>query len=406
MKAEKALEVWPAEKTAAAAGSSSIPPDTRSEKEWLQLLLEHVGAGLVLLDPELRVVWANKESKCRFGVQDESNGRLCYEAWFGRSEPCEECAALRAFATGQPATAITERRTAAGGIRHYQKIATPILDPRGRVSRVLVLAEDITEIRRIQREPQKKTEMLEVQNRKAIEASKQASRFLASISHDLRAPLASIMGFTEMLLEEPLTEHQRAILLKVSRNAERMLGMINDLLDLHRIECGKMPISLSEVSIPMVARQVVETMAPLVKGKDVVLSADAAPGLPTVRTDEQKLTQILVNLVSNAIKFTPKGSVTISAAVLGGRVDVAVEDTGVGIRRRDFRRIFEEFTQAPRPGTPKGGSGLGLSIARKLARLLGGEIHVVSKLGQGSTFTVRLPISPTRGLLARRAAGS
>lgn len=237
---------------------------------------------------------------------------------------------------------------------------------------------------------------LEGQLRGAVEASKQKSRFVASLSHELRTPLTSIIGFTEMLLEdtdEPLTAGQRKMMMRVNENSGRLLQMITDLLNLAKMESGRTTVNLSLVDLPALIHQVIETMQPIVRGTEVTLVGEVDGEIPPIRTDGQKLGQILVNLVSNAIKFTPKGAVTLRAERKGSKVVIKVTDTGIGISRSDFGRIFEEFRQIETPHARRNGSGLGLAITRRLVKLLGGEITVSSKLGQGSTFTVTLPVS-------------
>jgi len=406
MKAEKIPKVLPAGRSGVRVTGAASEAQMCAEKGTPKVLLEQIGAGLGLLDANMRVIWANKESKCRFSLLGDLIGRQCYRAAKGRSEPCSDCSAVQALATGKVQTSIIENTTPAGEIRYYQQTAAPILDSSGRVIQVIILAHDVTDLRQAERELLKRAESLEIQSRRAAEASRRKSRFLASVSHDLRIPLTSIIGFVELLVEdtdEPVTESQRQMLLKVRQSAEKLIAMIENLLDLSKIESGKMTVNLSQVNLPTLIGQVVETMMPLVKDKEVVLGADVAEDLPALYTDEQKLSQVLANLISNAIKFTPKGAVTVRAIMDGSMVCIAVADTGVGIRRADFRRIFEEFTQVGGPRARRSGTGLGLAIARKLVHLLGGEIHLASKLGKGSTFTIRLPVSPSRALLARRS---
>jgi PAS domain S-box-containing protein len=364
----------------------------REENERLKAFLAHVGGALAVLGPDCHVIWTSEESLRYFGLKENAIGRRCYDVIPTTEELCKVCVARRAFATGQVQTRVAEHRTAAGELRYYHGIGTPIRNRSGRVTQVMVLAQDVTELCRVQQELQKKTEMLEIQNRRVLEAAKEKSRFFAGMSHELRTPMTAIIGFTEMLLEdadEPLAPNQRSLLLKVSENAERLVGMINEILDLSKIEAGKMRVDLSRVDLDRLISHVIETMMPLVKSKDLTLSWQAAEELPIIRTDEQKLRQILVNLVSNAIKFTPKGSVTVRAALRSSRISIAVSDTGIGIRQSDLGKIFQEFSQVG--GRGAGGTGLGLAITQRLVNILGGEIRVSSKLGEGSTFTVTLP---------------
>ncbi|MBI2844510.1 MAG: HAMP domain-containing histidine kinase [Armatimonadetes bacterium] len=277
---------------------------------------------------------------------------------------------------------ITEGAAREAALRTSEETAQALLDA----------TDDIA----VLKELQKRTEMLEVQNLRMLETVDRKSRFFASMSHELRSPMTSIIGFTEILLEdteEPLTSSQRSLLLKVRCNAERLLDMINDLLDLSKIESGRMTVKVSRVNLPELIQHVVETMTPLVRNKDTCLETEVPDNLPIMRTDEHNLNKILVNLVSNAIKFTPKGCVKISAALKGSKINISVSDTGIGIRRADFCKIFEEFRQVGEHPVGSNGTGLGLAITKKLVHLLGGEIKVSSKLRQGSAFTVVLPVS-------------
>jgi len=259
---------------------------------------------------------------------------------------------------------------------------------------------DVSERRQMERELRERARQIEEQNHRLLSATREKERFFASVSHELRTPMTSIIGFTELLLEDtedPLTPGQRAQLEKVAQNAHRMLMLVNDLLDLSKIEAGKMSLNLERVELPVLVTQVVTNMEPLVHNKPVKLKTDVAWDLPKIRTDEQKLGQILVNLLSNAIKFTDKGWVTVSARAAGNKVNISVTDTGVGIKPADVPKVFEAFEQlhaGKRSG--QAGTGLGLTIAQKLAHLLGGEISVQSKPGKGSTFTVALPLNARR----------
>lgn len=249
------------------------------------------------------------------------------------------------------------------------------------------------------KELEKHSEELEVENRRIIETAKQKDRFLLSITHDLKTPLTSIIGFTEILLEESegeFTSRQKEMLQRVSWNATWLLKMINDLLDLAKMESGKMELRLSRVSLPAITDHVIHTMVPLVKGRNLTLSVELAEDLPLLYTDEQKLTQIIINLVSNAVKFTSEGRVTIEAHLCEGEVVITVSDTGIGIKQSDFEAIFEEFRQVGGQKLSNSGTGLGLAITSRLVKVLNGEIGVCSEVGCGSAFTVKLPLSYTK----------
>ncbi len=243
-----------------------------------------------------------------------------------------------------------------------------------------------------------RTHMDEVQKRKDCESAREKNQFFADLSHDLRAPLTSVIGFTEMLLEDeddPVTVGQRHKLKRVKENAERLITLLNNIMDITKLDANRMQVHISPVNLPKLISQVLDTMVPLTREKDLVISADVDENIPSLWTDEQKLSRILVNLVSNAIQYTSKGSVKIRAARNNGRVKIAVTDTGAGIRQADLNRIFDEFTQAGRRPGRTGGTGLGLAITKRLVDLLDGEVSVSSQLGIGSEFAVDLPITPS-----------
>ncbi len=234
---------------------------------------------------------------------------------------------------------------------------------------------------------------------KLVDAAKSKSQFIANVTHELRTPIHGIMGLSELIGEGiygPVTDAQREGVAGIRKSADDLLGLIDALLLLARAEAAKLDVKVGEVT----AEEAID--AALVAGrwmagkKDISISADVPDDLPVLHTDRAKLVQILVNLVSNAVKFTPEGgSVSITARALdSARVAIAVRDTGVGIPAKELVRIFEEFHQVD--GSPQrdfGGAGIGLSLVKKLAGLIEAEVVVVSEVGKGSTFTLTLPLS-------------
>jgi signal transduction histidine kinase len=237
---------------------------------------------------------------------------------------------------------------------------------------------------------------IEEKSRQIEIASRHKSQFLANMSHELRTPLNSVLGFTEMLadgLYGELPARAKTALEKVQNNGRHLLGLINDVLDLSKIEAGQLALALDDYSVAQVVNSVVTSTESLARAKGLALGAEVAPGLPIGRGDERRLTQVLINLVGNAIKFTDAGSVHISARVVDGFFEIAVRDTGPGIAPADQTRIFEEFQQVDDSSTrKKGGTGLGLAISRRIVEMHGGDITVESELGKGSTFRVMVPV--------------
>jgi signal transduction histidine kinase len=237
------------------------------------------------------------------------------------------------------------------------------------------------------------------------QASAAKSQFLANISHEFRTPLNAILGYTSMLLNgaygEVLDTHRR-IVSRVDANSRHLLALISDILDISRIEAGRMPLQLSTFQIDDLVRQVTEELDAMIQRSPVRVEFVTAPRMPPIRSDRQKVKQVLVNLLSNALKFTHEGSIRVMTAYdrAGGTLTIEVRDTGIGIASADQQRIFEDFQQVDSsPTRSYGGTGLGLSICRRFADMLGGRIALQSTLGQGSTFILSLP---TRARAARR----
>jgi signal transduction histidine kinase len=227
-------------------------------------------------------------------------------------------------------------------------------------------------------------------------ASEHKSQFLANMSHELRTPLNAILGYTELLVDGiygELPDKPRGVLDRVQENGRNLLALINDVLDLSKIEAGQLTLGLESYQIGPLARNVVDAMQPLAHGKGLSLVATVADDLPAGYGDAHRLRQVLVNLVGNAIKFTDAGEVEISVAATDGRFNVAVRDTGPGIAPEDQEKIFGEFQQVDNSSTRrKGGTGLGLAISRQIVKMHGGHLSVVSAPGQGSTFHVDIPV--------------
>lgn len=242
-----------------------------------------------------------------------------------------------------------------------------------------------------------KTAELEEANGRLQEADRLKTVFLANMSHELRTPLNSIIGFTGIILQGltgPISDEQREQLGAVKRNGEHLLTLINELLDLSKIEAGKVELKPTEFSLAEVIGELVASFAPMVEEKGVKLLAAIPEGVVALN-DRDRLRQVLTNLVSNAVKFTEEGEVRIAAQVEeGGWLALTVADTGIGIRREDMEMLFVAFHQLDMSRRKRyQGTGLGLHLSRKLANLMGGEITAKSEFGQGSEFMVRIPLT-------------
>jgi signal transduction histidine kinase len=238
---------------------------------------------------------------------------------------------------------------------------------------------------------------LEMQKRQLAEASRLKTVFLANMSHELRTPLNSIIGLSSVLnrrLRGAIPDEEYGYLDVIERNGKHLLGLINDILDLSRIEAGREEIRRHSFSIGELIAEIVAMLKPQADQKQLALVQQVSAGLPSLVSDADKCRHILQNLIDNAVKFTERGRVEISARQVDAECRVAVADTGIGIAATDLCHIFEEFRQADDSDSRRfGGTGLGLTIARKYALLLGGDITVESAPGQGSTFTLCLPLA-------------
>ena len=279
-----------------------------------------------------------------------------------------------------------------GEYRWFLSRAVPILDEHGQVARYFGTNTDITE----QREAE---ERLAAAKSAAEEANRAKSQFIANMSHELRTPLSAIIGYSEMLQEDVEDGAQLADLAvdiaKIESNARHLLGLINDVLDISKIESGKMEVYSETFEVEPMLREVESAVQSLIERNGNTLELKISPegGLGAMHSDVTKIKQVLLNLLSNAAKFTEGGTITLSAERSGQeRIVLRVSDTGIGMTEEQLTRLFQRFQQADASTTRKfGGTGLGLALTKAFSAMLGGDVDVESAPGQGSTFTVRLP---------------
>ncbi|MBI3931406.1 MAG: PAS domain S-box protein [Chloroflexi bacterium] len=253
------------------------------------------------------------------------------------------------------------------------------------------ILEDITERKRIEQELIEKT-------REVVRANQLKSEFLAQMSHELRTPLNVIIGFSELMIDEvpgKINEEQRQSLNDVLDNARRLLDLINDVLDLSRIESGKTELKLGNIALTEVVESLARTMMPILTPREQSLAVEIEDRLPPVLADEAKLKQVLLNLVDNASKFTPDGGkLKIKALREGDYCRVSVIDNGIGLKKEDQERIFDPFCQLDNPlARGERGTGLGLPLVKQIVESYGGQIWLESEYGKGSRFTFSLPLS-------------
>ncbi len=226
-------------------------------------------------------------------------------------------------------------------------------------------------------------------------ANRHKSQFLGNVNHELRTPVSAIINYAGLVLsetEDQISQLQKENLQDLLKNAERLLNMIDSLLDITKIESGKLEVRIESVELEEIIRSAISTIESTLNRNHVQLIRNIAPDLPVLNTDRDKLRQIVLNLLDNAAKFTERGQVKISASQQKGALKLEVSDTGIGIRKEDLNRVFEEFHRGGSTAKKFRGTGLGLAIVRRLVGLLGGSIEVSSEVNVGSTFTLTLPL--------------
>ena len=237
---------------------------------------------------------------------------------------------------------------------------------------------------------------LQWQSRELEKANRLKSEFLANMSHELRTPINALIGYTALMLDRiygELNDRQEEGLNRIRAAAQHLLALINDILDLAKIEAGRMPLHLEDTVLQEVMREASVQIDPLIKKKGLTYRWIGPADPLHMTTDRTKVKQIMLNLLSNAVKFTHAGSITLTAQPEGDFIRIDVADTGIGIRKEDLAAIWDDFRQVDQSRTREfGGTGLGLSITRKLSGALGGRVTLTSDYGHGSTFTVLLPI--------------
>jgi signal transduction histidine kinase len=293
---------------------------------------------------------------------------------------------------------LSARGRAAGLLSAYFKTPREITDTEARALRTIARLVSVA------KENADLVNELKDNNLQLERANRLKSEFLASVSHELRTPMNAIIGYTKLMLDGldgDLTEQQTADLERVVQAADNLLGLINGLLDLAKIEAGKMELNVEEVDLALVIDDVIELIRPSADTKSLSLRAEVAGALPTAWADRARIRQVLVNLMANAVKFTEHGGVTIRASVVDGWITIAVVDTGVGIPPEAQTYIFDEFRQVDASTTRRyGGTGLGLAISKRLIALHGGRIWVDSTVGVGSSFLFTLPVRVRAAALA------
>jgi ammonium transporter len=374
----------------------------RSEEARLRGLIDNMPAHVYLRDLAGRFILVNRQYEEFWGVRhEEIRGRTLSDVdamtAMDLKPELHERIDREVLAAGEPNR--REAQLVRNGKEHVlANVRFPVVDDSGRIVAIAGIDMDITAQKRSEAEMAELLRRVEMARDAATEAGSAKSRFLASMSHELRTPLNAIIGFTRLVSRnaETLPERQVDNLSKILVSAEHLLGLIDEILDLSRVEAGQVMLDLAETNVVDVMQEAADSLEPLIDRPRVKLAVEVEPGLPTVVTDRDKVKQILLNLLSNAIKYTDEGSIAVTAATSDGRLRIGVSDTGVGIPGDQVGRVFDEFHRADSPSTRRSGTGLGLTISRRLARALGGDVTVQSRLGVGSEFTLDLPLQDGR----------
>ncbi len=393
--------------------------ETRAERDRLDLVLNSALDPILVTDPSGNIVLMNPPAERMFTVEptahsDEAERRV-------RAND----AVFTSFVSGLYASQSLRWRgelslvdPRSGATVPVEAISGKVVSKHGEDTAVVTILHDLTEavekqhlyeqvkrhseelrekVREATAELAEQNELLRRQAFQLEQASAAKSQFLANVSHELRTPLNAIIGYTHLLLEGvsgELNRPQRDKLGRLDSNARHLLSIINDLLDLARIESGKLSVQLEPVDLQELIDEVMTEVEPLIDRTTLAVTRHVPSEVPGLHTDRQKVKQIVLNLLSNALKFTPQGSVAIrlDCEVDTDWISISVTDTGIGISDENQRTIFEAFQQADSSyARRQGGTGLGLTICRRLASILDGQINLVSRLGEGSTFTLVLP---------------
>lgn len=393
---------------------------SRQERDRLNVMLENVSDPILVTDESSNIILMNPEANRLFVLPSDADPKAPHSRMV-QANDMKFTSLISDFLLQ-----IQRRRVEridlidpdTGLLLPVEVHSSKILNPRGETTAMVSVVHDLTQFVENQRlaeelrlfneqledriklatlELEQRNRQLEWQSAELEKASRLKSEFLAAMSHELRTPLNVIIGYSSLMRERiygELSDAQDETLHKVYTTSQHLLALINDVLDLSKIEAGKMPLHIEEVDLRGIIAELSGTVMPMVRKKQLDYRTNLSASVPRIYTDRTKLKQILLNLLSNAIKFTSTGSVTVEAlpAPLENRIRIVVADTGIGIRPEHLDVIFEDFRQLDQSHTREyGGTGLGLSITQNLLALLGGAITVESKFGDGSRFTVELP---------------
>lgn len=407
--------------------------DAKRERDRLNLILENVADPILVTDDRSDIILMNRQAEQLF----ESEGIREREADLAiRANDTKFTTFISDF-TISPDSARREQMSLivpdSSAELPVEVVSGKILNRRGEPLAIVSVLHDLTEqvenerlyeelkkfsaeleqrIREATADLAAQNERLQWQSRELEKANRLKSEFLASMSHELRTPINALIGYTSLMLDRiygEITSRQEDGLRRIQASAQHLLALINDILDLAKIEAGRMPLHLEDVKFGELLREMQHQMEPMIRKRKLAFRANVPAADIAMFTDRTKVKQILLNLLSNAVKFTSSGEVAVTATSMDNCIYFEVSDTGIGISDQHKDAIWEDFRQVDQSRTREfGGTGLGLSITKKLANALGGEVWMRSTYGKGSTFSVKLPLKsksrPEENVLAETAS--
>ncbi len=371
--------------------------DVRAERDRLDLIIDSVADPILVTDPSGKILLMNSPAE-RLFTAPASDETADAERAVRSNDAYFSSFVSNLFLTGaglrwRGEISLTDPSTLEG--LPVEAVAGKVLSEHGEVTAVVTILHDRTEA--LEKGRLYRNELLQRQHLELEQASQLKSQFLANMSHEFRTPLNAILGYTSMLLQGvsgEMSPPQKNKMLRVDSNARHLLSIINDILDISRIEADKMPLHLEEFELGSLISELLAELEPLIQKARLQVLTDVPEPPPEVHSDRQKVKQIVLNLLTNAIKFTPQGQVRVRVRCDDQRRElrISVEDTGIGIAAEDQDKVFEDFRQADSSVTREyGGAGLGLAICRRLAKMLDGRVGLQSQLGGGSIFTLVIP---------------
>ena len=370
-------------------------------------IVENINVGITFIDADHTIVKTNPAQAQMFGKEAEVFcGKKCFQEYEKRRQVCPHCPGTRAMWTGKPAEVQTMGIRDDGSRFPVRIKAVPMFGPDRQVTGFIEVVEDVTEQKRTEERLREFAVLVAAKNQAleehaaALEAATRAKdEFLSNMSHELRTPLNAIIGFSDGLLERadrfPLNDHQKDRIGRIRSSGQQLLTLINGVLDIAKVESGKAQLNLTTFTFPELVDELRGIVEVLLKDKPAVhFAMELGDGIPEITSDRDKFRRVLVNLLSNAVKFTRRGTIAFRVHRIDQSLAMEVADTGVGIPPQYVDRVFEKFFQVPGVMMDRSlkGSGLGLSICKSFAEMLGGTLAVRSTQWQGSTFTLTLPL--------------